>query len=74
VKSRISVVPRDTSWHIAAKLEVHAGIFDVTNSVEAKAGLTLPKEYGTDKYTWVPLHRSTGSYGDIVSTVLTGCI
>jgi hypothetical protein len=51
VKSRISVVPRDTSWHIAAKLEVHAGIFDVTNSVEAKAGLTLPKEYGTNRYT-----------------------
>jgi hypothetical protein len=48
----IFLIPGHVHPHtIAAKLEVHAGIFDVTNSVEAKAGLTLPKEYGTNGYT-----------------------
>lgn len=48
------------SWHvhsyaIAAELKVHAGIFDVANSVETKPSLTLSKEDGTNRYTWVSL-------------------
>ena len=44
-------------YSITAELKVHAGILDIANSVEAEAGLALPKEDGTNRYTWVPLHN-----------------
>jgi len=54
----IFLVPGHVHPHtIAAELEVHAGILDIANSVEAKAGLALAKENGADSDTWVPFHR-----------------
>lgn len=56
----IFLVARHVHPHtIAAEFEVHACIFDIANSIQSKAGLTLAKENGADRYTLETKARKT---------------